>query len=122
MAVGHVEYFLEKVSHNSEFYRFFLRYRKMEKLSRIVREYVIIEGACTAGIATIQTLSDGPPSSDLTYVLPKARSAISFAVALDQSVIPPYLMKKEWLALEKELIVSLCAVRIRTNAKRAIRC
>ena len=76
----------------------------MERLSRIVREFVIIEGSCTAGITTLQTLSGGPPSSDLTYVLPKARSAISFAVALDQSVIPPYLMKKEWIALEKELI------------------
>jgi len=76
----------------------------MEKLSQTVREFVILEGACISGIATVQTLAGGPPSSDLTYVLPKARSAISFAVAIDQSLIPPYLMKKEWLALEKELI------------------
>jgi len=48
----------------------------MERLSRIVREFVIIEGACAAGIATLQTLSGGPPSSDLTYVSPKAAGII----------------------------------------------
>ncbi len=76
----------------------------MEQLRRVVLEFVMLEGACAAGIATVQTLAGGPPSSDLSYVLPKAQSAISFAVALDQSLIPPCLMKKDWLALEKELI------------------
>jgi len=64
----------------------------------------MIEGACEAGIATLETLEGGPPSSDLTYVLPGAKSAVSFAVAIDQEPIRPYLMKKERLALEKAFI------------------
>lgn len=76
----------------------------METLSQIAREFVIIEGACAAGIATVDTLAGGPPSADLTYVLPGAKSAVSFAVAMDQRVIPDYLAKKDRLALEKELI------------------
>lgn len=76
----------------------------MKKLSRIVREFVMIEGACESGIATLKTLEGGPPSSDLTYVLPEADSAISFAVPIDQKPILPYLMKKERLALEQAFI------------------
>ena len=76
----------------------------MEKLSRIVREFVTIEGACAAGIATVDTLAGGPPSADLTYVLEGAKSAVSFAVAMDQTRIPPYFMKQDRVALEKELI------------------
>lgn len=74
----------------------------MEKLSRIAQEFVMIEGACSAGIATTETLKGGPPSSDLTYVLPGAKSAVSFAVALDQKTIPPYLTKKDRLTYEQE--------------------
>jgi epoxyqueuosine reductase QueG len=76
----------------------------LEKLSRIVQEFVLIEGACEAGIATLKTLEGGPPSSDLTYVLPEAKSAITYAVAIDQKPIPLYLMKKERLALEKAFV------------------
>ncbi len=76
----------------------------MEKLSRIVQEIVFIEGACEAGIATLKTLEGGPPSSDLTYVLPGAKSAITYAVAIDQKPRTPYLMKKERLALEKAFV------------------
>ena len=76
----------------------------METLSKIVREFVLIEGACEAGIATVTTLKGGPPSTDLTYVLPEARSAVSFAVAIDQKPIVPYLMKKDRLALEQAFI------------------
>ena len=76
----------------------------MEAFSRIVKEYVIIEGACAAGIATVDTLAGGPPSADLTYVLPGARAAVSFAVAMDQQVIPDYLRKRDRLSLERELI------------------
>ena len=69
-----------------------------------MREFVLIEGACEAGIATVKTLKGGPPSSDLTYVLPEAGSAVSFAVAIDQKPILPYLMKKDRLALEQAFI------------------
>lgn len=51
-------------------------------------------GADLAGIATIETLACGPPSADLTYVLPTAKSAICFALALDQDEIERYLKKE----------------------------
>lgn len=76
----------------------------METLSRIAREFVIIEGACAAGIATLETMAGGPPSADLSYVLPGAKSAVSFAVAIDPAPIPDYLAKRDRVALEAALI------------------
>lgn len=76
----------------------------MNKLSKIVREFAVIEGALAAGIATIETLAGGPPSTNLSYVLPEAKSAIGFAVGMDQSLILPYLAKKERLPMEREMI------------------
>lgn len=76
----------------------------MKNLSRIVQEFVLIEGACVAGIATVETLEGGPPSTDLSYVLPGARSAISYAVAIDPQPIAPYLMKKNRLAFEQAYV------------------
>jgi len=76
----------------------------MEKLSQQVLELTEIEGAAVAGIVTVEGLTGGPPSSDLTYVLDGAKSAISFAVAMNPDVIPPYLKKEDRLPLEKEMI------------------
>lgn len=76
----------------------------LEKLSRLVQEFVSIEGACASGISTVEMLKGGPPSTDLTYVLPQARAAVTFAVAIDPQTIPPYLMKTDRLAFEKEII------------------
>ena len=67
----------------------------MHELSRIVLDYVKDFGACASGIVTTQTLAGGPPSADLSYVLPGAKSAVSFAVPLDQSKIDTYLGKKD---------------------------
>ena len=61
------------------------------------------EGACRAGIATLKTLAGGPPSTDLCYVLPGAKSAVVFAIALDQDLIPPYLSKKDRISLERNM-------------------
>lgn len=72
----------------------------MKHLSRIVQEFVKIEGACAAGIATVETLEGGPPSTDLSYVLSGARSAVIYAVPIDQEPIIPYLAKKNRLAFE----------------------
>ena len=69
----------------------------MENLTRIVLEYPILEGAFKSGIATVETLAGGPPSVDLSYVMPDARSAVIFAVAIDQGPIPDYLGKKDRL-------------------------
>jgi epoxyqueuosine reductase QueG len=74
----------------------------MEDISQLLLDYVKREGAFAAGIATLETLAGGPPSSDLTYVLPEARSAVSFALALDQEVIESYLAKVNRRAHEKD--------------------
>ena len=52
----------------------------MEKLTRRVMELARCYGAGTVGIVTGEMLAGGPPSTDLTYVLPDARSAVSFAL------------------------------------------
>ncbi len=76
----------------------------MDKLSSTALELPLLEGAVYSGIVRTEGLSGGPPSVDLTYVLEGARSAISFAVALDKKSIPPYLMKEDRHFLEKEMI------------------
>ncbi|RJP69748.1 MAG: epoxyqueuosine reductase [Candidatus Abyssobacteria bacterium SURF_17] len=74
----------------------------MQSLTEIVLDYVMCENACAAGIATVETLAGGPPTADLTYVLPNAKSAVCFALPLDQSLIPPYLAKKDRLSHERD--------------------
>lgn len=73
----------------------------MDTLSKVVIDFVIDQGACAAGIATLETLKGGPPSADLTYVLPNAKAAITYAVPIDQDLIDPYFAKKDHLQLEK---------------------
>ena len=67
----------------------------MASLTEDVINFLMCEDACAAGVATIETLAGGPPTADITSVLPGAKSAISFAVPMDQSLISPYLAKKE---------------------------
>jgi epoxyqueuosine reductase len=66
-----------------------------EELSQLMKDMARNLGACLVGIATIETLAGGPPSADLTYVLPGARSAICFALPLDQEKIERYLKKED---------------------------
>lgn len=66
----------------------------MEKITRRAMELAGCYGASAVGVATIDTLAGGPPSTDLTYVLPTARSAISFAVPLNQDNIDLWFSKK----------------------------
>ena len=56
----------------------------MEKITRRAMALARSYGACAVGVATVESLAGGPPSTELTYVLHKARSAISFAVSLNQ--------------------------------------
>jgi epoxyqueuosine reductase QueG len=76
----------------------------MQDLSRLVIDYAKCQGACAAGIATLETLADGPPSTDVTTVLPEAKSAITFAFPLNQELILAYLAKKDRRAHEKDNI------------------
>lgn len=66
-----------------------------ERLTQVVKNFVMHSGAVAAGIATSETLEGGPPSADLTYVLPKARSAVVFAVPMDQEAIERFLKKED---------------------------
>jgi epoxyqueuosine reductase len=77
----------------------------MESLTETVIDFVKCQGACAVGITTAENLEGGPPSADLSYVLPNAKSAVSFALPLDQSLIPPFLMKKDFLSHERDNIL-----------------
>jgi epoxyqueuosine reductase len=76
-----------------------------EPLTQLVLDFVKCQGASLAGVATSETLKGGPPSADLTYVLPGARSAVVFAVPLDQALIPPFLSKKDFLSHEQDNVL-----------------
>ena len=60
----------------------------------LLQKYLKVEGAVAIGIATQESLKGGPPSTDLSYVMPSAKSAIVFALSLDLDAIPDYLGKK----------------------------
>jgi epoxyqueuosine reductase len=76
----------------------------MENLRKIVLEQIELGGACGAGIATIETLAGGPESADISKVLPGAKSAVSFAYALDTEAINLFLSKKDRMAHERNNI------------------
>jgi epoxyqueuosine reductase len=73
----------------------------MQHLSQIALEFPLSHGAFASGIATLETLRGGPPSTDLSFVLSGARSAVSFALPFDRTAIDPYLMKRDRLGLER---------------------
>ncbi len=66
-----------------------------QELSRFVIDFAMTQGACAAGISTVETLAGGPPSTDLEYVLPGAKSAVTFALPLDDEKIERYLSKQD---------------------------
>jgi epoxyqueuosine reductase QueG len=68
--------------------------RDPKQLSEMARKFLMVQGACAVGICTKETLAGGPPSTDLEYVLPGARSAVTFAVPMDQQKIERYLAKE----------------------------
>jgi|GEM_PF-2470235 len=73
---------------------------EVEKLTEELKEMALTLGAFKVGIATTETLAGGPPSTDLTYVLPEAKSAVVFALAFDQNLIEPYFRKEDHKSLD----------------------
>ena len=73
---------------------------KMVELTEALKQMALTRGASKVGIATIKTLLGGPPSADLTYVLPEAKSAVCFALAFDQNLIDPFFRKVDQESLE----------------------
>ena len=65
----------------------------MQKITGRVKDLARCYGAGAVGIVTTEMLAGGPPSTDLAYVLPNAKSAVSFAVPLDQEFIEPWFNK-----------------------------
>ena len=51
------------------------------------------KGVLSVGFANKDTLAGGPPSADITYKMPDAKSAISFTMPLDRDIIRAYLRK-----------------------------
>ena len=58
-----------------------------KELTQFASEFLKLQGATIVGVATKETLAGGPPSTDLEYVLPGAKSAVCFAVPFDQEKI-----------------------------------
>ncbi|ABW65987.1 4Fe-4S ferredoxin iron-sulfur-binding domain-containing protein [Desulfosudis oleivorans] len=83
------------------------------KFEEPIREFLAERGALRVGFCTRETLAGGPPSADLTYVLPSARSAVTFALPLDRDIMRQCLAKKSQFAFEQHNIdVNLKAGRI----------
>lgn len=79
---------------------------KMASLGKLLTNYALQGGAALAGVITRETLQGGPPSAELTYVLPDARSAVVFAFPLNPSCIEPFLAKRDRLSHEKDNIAA----------------
>jgi len=73
-----------------------------EELTFKVRAFPVNYGASIVGITTVETLAGGPPSTDLSYVLEGARSAVTFAVPLDEDKTRDYLGKIDREAHQKD--------------------
>lgn len=63
-------------------------------LEQEIEQFLKERGVLKVGFANLETLSGGPPSADLTYLLPDAQSAVSFALPLDREAIRLFLSKK----------------------------
>ena len=64
-------------------------------LKQEIYDWLELQGAVAIGISTVETLAGGPPSTDLEYVLPGAKSAVTFALPFDHEKIEPYLAKED---------------------------
>ena len=74
----------------------------MDPLTEQVKEIVRSYEGLRIGIASRETLRGGPPSTDLSFILPEARSAVSFAIPLDKAHIRPFLAKEDRLSHERD--------------------
>jgi len=69
-------------------------------LEKEIEQFLLERGAIKVGFATRETLA-GPPNADITYIIPEARSAISYALPFDKDIIRDYLSKKDFDGHEK---------------------
>ena len=78
-----------------------------EEITSIAREI----GIDKVGFTSKERLKDAPPSGDLGYILPSARSAISLVVALDKAAIRAFLGKEDQITHDNEHKVSYMKLR-----------
>jgi len=71
-------------------------------LNENIQEFLLERGAIRVGFAHKDALAGGPPSADLDYTLPGARSAVSFAVPFDRDRIRAFLSKKDRMPHEED--------------------
>ena len=69
--------------------------RLKEEITAIASEVGVDE----AGFTSRERLADAPPSADLGYVLPSAKSAVSLCAALDKTAIRLWLSKQDFWPL-----------------------
>ncbi|MFC1896170.1 epoxyqueuosine reductase [Thermodesulfobacteriota bacterium] len=81
------------------------RYEELNQ--KDVEDLVLNAGAIDVGVVTTDTLEGGPPSTDLSYVLDGAKSAVVFALPLDQEKIERFLKKEDF--------TGHCTDNVRTN-------
>jgi len=81
--------------------------KRHEDLNQLVRDLVLNAGAIDVGVVTTETLEGGPPSTNLSYVLKNAKSAVVFALPLDQEKIDRFLRKEDF--------TGHCLDNVRTN-------
>lgn len=63
-------------------------------LKDTIKSFVLDKGAVAAGITNKDRLEGGPPSADLDFILEGARSALSFAMPLNQEAIRAFFAKE----------------------------
>ncbi|MHA1112449.1 MAG: epoxyqueuosine reductase [Promethearchaeota archaeon] len=73
----------------------------MGTISEEIHEFLDSFGVIKSGITNLAGLDRGPPSTDLTYILPSAKSAISYALPYDRAITRNYLAKKNVLEFEE---------------------
>jgi epoxyqueuosine reductase len=76
--------------------------KTITSLNQEIEEFLRERGAMRVGFANLKTLAGGPPSTDITYLLPKARSAISFALPMNRDLIRKFLTKESWFEAEED--------------------
>ena len=74
-------------------------------LNQLIEEFLLERGAIKVRFANQESLAGGPPSTDLTYQIEGARSAVSFALPLDRDRTRRYLAKQEYH--EEQIDVSI---------------
>lgn len=68
----------------------------MGKVEDQVKNIAGENGAALVGIASRERLLDAPPSANPAYLLPSARSCVSFAVTMDRPGLRDFLSKEDW--------------------------